>query len=215
MTYPKITLDDIQQALDLHDFDAISAHMKMAPQPRTLRRPDREGQPRMSAVLLLIYPTENDSLAFVMTVRQEYAGVHSGQISLPGGRHENGETFLQTALRETYEELGVPQEQIAILGQLNQIYIPPSDFEVYPFVGYSAQRPLWQPDPFEVAKVIEMPIHSLLDVAVKRTEEWTLRGFTMQVPFYLYGEYKIWGATAIMLSELENRLTSILNGRLP
>lgn len=205
-----ITLDDVRKALELETFDTDSAHRKMAPVPRAVRRPEsRHGEPNLSAVLLLLYP-QLGSLYFVMIKRPEYPGVHSGQIGFPGGRRENGETFLETALREANEEIGVEAAQVDIIGKLTPIYIPPSDFEVHPFVGYASERPMWRPDPTEVAGIIEMPVRALLDHTIKVREQWTIRDFTLDVPFYAFQGHKIWGATAIMLSEFENRLLKVL-----
>lgn len=203
-----ITVQHIREALSLQPFDPVAAHRLMAPMPRALRpRPD--AQPRQSAVMLLLFEHQGE-MCFVMIQRPEYPGVHSGQIGLPGGRHEDGETFLQTAMRETEEEVGVSPEAIEVIGQLTPIYIPPSDFEVHPFVGYVDQRPHWHPDPVEVAAIIEMPLSALLDAELKQREMWTLHGMQVNVPFYAFDSYKIWGATAIMLSELENRLLKVL-----
>lgn len=210
MKQTMITLADVRNALTLEIFDADNAHRKMAPMPRPVRRPEnRDGDPRLSAVLLLLYP-QLESLYFVMIERPEYPGVHSGQIGLPGGRQENGETFLQTALREANEEVGVEIDRIEVIGKLTPIYIPPSDFEVHPFVGYIDERPQWQPDPTEVAGIIEMPVKTLLDNSIKVREDWNIRDFTLDVPYYAFQGHKIWGATAIMLSEFENRLLKVL-----
>ncbi|MCI0711618.1 MAG: CoA pyrophosphatase [Chloroflexi bacterium] len=205
-----ITLDDVRKALELETFDTDSAHRKMAPMPRSTSRPEsRNDGPNLSAVLLLLYP-QLESLYFVMIKRPEYPGVHSGQIGLPGGRCEDGETFLETALREANEEIGVAAAQVDIVGNLTPIYIAPSDFEVHPFVGYASERPMWRPDPAEVAGIIEMPVRTLLDHTIKVREQWTVRDFTLEVPFYAFQGHKIWGATAIMLSEFENRLLKVL-----
>jgi 8-oxo-dGTP pyrophosphatase MutT (NUDIX family) len=210
MKQTMITLHDVRRALELQTFDTDSAHLKMAPMPRPARRPKNlSGDPRLSAVLLLLYP-QLESLYFVMIERPEYPGVHSGQIGLPGGQQEDEESFLQTALREANEEVGVDISRIEIIGKLTPIYIPPSDFEVHPFVGYVDERPMWQPDPTEVAGIIEMPVRALLDKSIKVREEWTIRDFTLDVPFYAFQGHKIWGATAIMLSEFENRLLKVL-----
>lgn len=207
-----LELATIQQALALDNFDIQRAHQAMAPSTRVIRRPEsKPGEAKLSAVMLLLFPEDNH-WHITLIKRVEYPGVHSGQISFPGGRHENGETFLQTALRETYEEVGIPPEEIQIIGQLTPIYIPPSDFMVHPFVGYLSTKPLWSPDHNEVQYVIELPLPILLDDSVKGEEEWTLRDFTMDVHFYHYQDAKIWGATAIMLSEFEGRLKAVLNG---
>jgi 8-oxo-dGTP pyrophosphatase MutT (NUDIX family) len=174
-----------------------------------MRRPvERSGNPRLAAVLVLLYPVQRE-LSLVLTRRHEYQGVHSGQISLPGGQREDGESFAQTALRETHEELGINVQGIQLVGKLTQVYIPPSDYEVHPYVGYSSQRPAWKPDPAEVAEVIEMPLAMLFENNLKRSEVATRNGVTFEMPYYAIQGHKVWGATAAMLSEFEERLRRI------
>src|SRR4051812_34463267 len=199
-----LTLEDVTRALALPNFDAIAAQLRMAPQPRPIRRAEQPGNPRLASVLLLLYPVEG-VLHFVLTQRPEYDGVHSGQISLPGGKREDEESFVETALRETCEEIGVC-DPINVLGELTPLYVPPSDFEIHPIVGNLPTRPPWNPHPIEVAAIIETPLDLILDPQVKATEDWERYGRPFTVPFYRIGEHKVWGATAIMLSELEVRL---------
>ncbi len=199
-------LDQVQAALTLADFDAPAAQRLMAPVPRPLRRSDqRSGQARQASVLILLYPAEA-GLALVLTRRTANPhDVHSGQISLPGGSQEPGEAIVQTALRETQEELGLDRP-VQILGFLTCLYIPPSDFEVHPVVGYVAARPVWKPDTREVAEVLECPLDWLFDEAHKTVEEWDFGGEKVTVPWYDVSGHKVWGATAIILSEFEQRL---------
>ena len=157
---------------------------------------------RESSVLLLLYPDMGEQLHFVLTKRPEYDGVHSGQISFPGGRKEPGERPQETALRETHEEIGVPATQITLLGQLSRLYIPPSNFMVYPFVGFSPARPAFAPSPREVAQLIEPPLTLLFDETTHREE---IREFPQvgkaRVPYLDIFGHKVWGATAMILSE--------------
>ncbi len=212
MTVP-VSLDDVRAALVLDGFDPLEAQRRMAPQPRVLRRPqNRPGQPHRASVIVLLYPGD-DGLAFPLIRRAEHPGdVHSGQIGLPGGAQEPGETPLETALREAREELGV-EAAVQIIGRLAPLYIPPSDFEVTPFVGTLAGRPRWQPQADEVVEVLEFPLGGLLDEARKHVEDWPFEGYSLRVPWYDVQGYRVWGATAIMLSELEWRLRHVLNGR--
>jgi 8-oxo-dGTP pyrophosphatase MutT (NUDIX family) len=196
-------------ALQAPDFDALAAQARVAPTPRPLRREsERDGQPRLAATLLLMYP-HNDQLHFVLTKRPDSLRTHAGQISLPGGRKEPGETFLEAALRETCEELGVC-DAIDILGPLTSLYIPPSDFQVQPFVGHCTQRPAWQIDPREVEALIEAPLAILLDDARKHEGTAEYQGVPFTYHWYEVEGYRVWGATAIMLSELEWRLRTLL-----
>jgi 8-oxo-dGTP pyrophosphatase MutT (NUDIX family) len=205
-----ITLDDVRQALNLPNFDVRSAQLRMAPKPRPIRREGLSGQPRRAAVLILLYP-HNGELTFALTRRTDTLGVHSGQISLPGGSRDDGETFEQTALRETHEELGV-SDAVEMIGQLTMIYVPPSDFEINPFVGFLPARPVWTPNAAEVAELLEVPLPLLFDDNSKGIEQLTAPdGVTRTFPFYRVSGYKVWGATAAMLSELEERLRVVLS----
>jgi 8-oxo-dGTP pyrophosphatase MutT (NUDIX family) len=204
------TLSNVRQALALPDFDARSAWLKMAPMPRPLERPaDMTGTVKLAGVLLLLYPLDNH-LTFSLTRRTDTLAHHKGQVSLPGGGREGGETLAQTALRETCEEVHVCLDESCLIGELTSLYLIVSDFEIAPHVGFTPTRPIFEPDPIEVAEMVEMPLVLLLDDTVKTTERWTLRGTEMDVPFYHVKGHKIWGATAAILSEFEWRLRSIL-----
>lgn len=206
-----IRLDQVQAALALADFDVLTAQRLMAPQPRTLHRNrSHPGLPRQAGVLVLLYPAEG-GLAFALMRRtQNPRDVHSGQISLPGGSQEPGETPVEAALREAREELGV-NGTVQILGSLTCLYIPPSDFEVRPVVGYMSEHPVWKPDQSEVVEVLECPLVWLIDDARKVVENWNRDGQIVQVPWYNVHGHKVWGATAIILSEFEQRLRQVLN----
>ena len=159
-------------------------------------------------MLLLLYPF-NGELAFVLTRRTEMVATHKGQISLPGGAQEPGETIQQTALREACEELRICLDTVDVLGWLTPLYIPPSDFEIHPTVAYITPRPVFEPDPVEVAEVLEMSLPMLLDDRFKVKERWEWRGQEIDVPFYRLGGHVVWGATAIVLSEFEQRLHAV------
>ncbi len=205
----RITLEQVRAALALDNFDVLAAQRGMAPNPRRLRRhEDQSGKARKASVLLLLYPATN-GLTFVLTHRaQNPHDKHSGQISLPGGSREGGETPAQTALREANEEVGV-SVPIQVLGELTCLYIPPSDFRVRSVVGYSAVRPTWRLSAAEVVEVIECPVAWLLDEDHKMAEDRSFGGHTMHVPFYEIEGHKVWGATAIILSEFEQRLRAV------
>ncbi|MCQ3929431.1 MAG: coenzyme A pyrophosphatase [Chloroflexi bacterium] len=211
MNWHNIELQHIQQALELPYFDALQAQQRMAPMARAmLRPPERPGSPRMAAVLILLFPGD-EGLQFVLTRRHDYPGVHGGQISLPGGQREGEEAFEEAALRETFEEVGVPSNAIQLLGQISNVYIPPSDFFVYPYVGYTPSRPIWQPDPAEVAEVLEVSLYHLFDDGLKRSGEITRNGATFPIKYYALNGHMVWGATAVMLSEFEGRLRAVLS----
>jgi 8-oxo-dGTP pyrophosphatase MutT (NUDIX family) len=203
-----ISLETVRAALSLPEFDPLFAQRQMAPIPRPLERDaSREGAARYAAVMLLLYPYRG-YLTFVLTRRRDDLPDHAGQISFPGGQRDEDEDFAQTAVRETCEELGVC-EPVELIGDMSRIYIPPSDFYVHPYVGYVPQRPDWQYNREEVAEVIECPVDLLLDDFIKRKDKRDFNGMEFEYGYYdIYG-HRVWGATAIMLSEFEWRIRTV------
>ncbi|MCB0213925.1 MAG: CoA pyrophosphatase [Anaerolineae bacterium] len=190
----------------------------MAPEPanETVNRWDIPDNCREASVLLLIYPIcnqeEQPELHFALTRRPEYPGVHSGQISLPGGRREKGETPEETALRETYEEIGVSPDTLEIIGELSSLYIPPSNFCIFPFVAFCPQRPTFVLDAIEVAELIETPLSLLFNPAIQKSEIWHFENYgERNIPFFEIFGHKVWGATAMILSEFLTLLEKKLN----
>ena len=180
----------------------LSAQLFMVPDPRPGSKVYTEVQDfcLRAGVLILLYPKE-DTLSVVLTRRTEKLERHQAQISFPGGRQEEGESLEQTALRETCEELGIDPVDIRIIGQLTPLYIPPTNYCIYPVVARMDKIPHFFPSAFEVAEVLEIPLEHLLDPKTVHREKWTLRGAEVSVPFYLYQGHKIWGATAMVLAE--------------
>ncbi len=166
---------------------------------------------RHSSVLILLYPCDAET-RFVLMLRPRYPGVHSGQISLPGGKYEpTDQDLAETALRESKEEIGVDPLQIQLLGKLTNLFIPPSNFMVTPFVGYQSERPVFKPDPCEVAQIIEVTLSDFMDNSIIREKKMKLAlGLSMKVPAYCIGEHVIWGATAMILSEFREIIEEIL-----
>ena len=209
MANPLITINIIREALSLSDFDAEAAQLPMVPGTRP-RESSKTENSRQAGVLVLLYP-ENNELCFVLTRRTDTLRGHSGQISFPGGRRDpDDRTFVDTALRETCEELGLCDPNIIVLGELTPIYIPPSDFEVFAIVAALDYPPSFEPNPDEVAEVFAVPLSALVDDAFKRVEQWPFNGVQVDVPYYAFNGHKVWGATAIMLSEFEARLRAVL-----
>ncbi len=204
-------INEIEKALNLFSFDVSSAHRKMSPVPRHSRRPDEKaGQARLGGVLLLLYRRDNE-FHLILTQRKDDLQSHAGQVSFPGGRNEESESLMATALREAQEEIGINPQMVSILGELSPIYIFPSDFEVHPFVGWynNGKQPNFFPNHNEVAEIIEVPLAQLLDPANRKEEKWTIQGYELLVPFFLVKGHKVWGATAMMLSEFLERLRAL------
>jgi len=184
-----------------------SARATMVPAPVGGKRPSWPAppdNPRKAAVLFLLYPpqTNDPALNLVFIQRPEYEGIHGGQISLPGGRSEGNETLAETALREAQEEVGINPQRVVILGQLAEYFVQASNHNVHPFVGYCDHRPVFVPCQQEVAEIIEAPLATLLNPACRQREVRDLhRWGATEVPYFAVGNYKIWGATAVMLAE--------------
>jgi 8-oxo-dGTP pyrophosphatase MutT (NUDIX family) len=194
------SLAAIRQALS-RPLPGRVAQMRMSTRPRPgleVRPPGH--QPRQGGVLILLYPKDGH-LHFPLTRRTETLGDHKGQISLPGGAREGDEPLERTALRETHEELGVDPRSVKVLGVLTPLYIFHSDYCITPYVAARPACPTFVPDPVEVAEVLEVPLLTLLDPAIRREEEWVLHETITRVRFYQIGEHKVWGATAMVLSE--------------
>lgn len=204
-----LSLANIRRAVSLAEFDGSAAQSQMQPVPReNVRPPARSGEPRLGAVLMLLYERDG-RMHFVLTRRRDDLQAHAGQISLPGGRREPRESLEETALREAREEVGVLSAAITVFGQLTSLYIFPSDFQVHPFVGWHEGAPTFRAQPEEVAEIIETPLASLFDEQTRREELWEWRDGALRVPFYQIGEHKVWGATAMMLSDFVERVRAV------
>lgn len=180
------------------------AQIKMAPKPIDERR-FRENPirpPRLGGVMVLLYPDEQ-GIHIPLMKRPEYDGAHSGQVSFPGGKLEDVDTdLIDTALRETHEEIGVPKEQIEVIGNLSELFIIASNFKVLPTVGVIREKPNFIPDPIEVADVLPMAINALNDYSIRSVKEMRFPPYTIFSPYFDVRGEVVWGATAMMLSEL-------------
>ncbi|NPV67885.1 MAG: CoA pyrophosphatase [Anaerolineae bacterium] len=206
-----IPLSVLEAALRLPGFDVEAARQPMHLIPnlrRTALPPDI--LTRQAAVLVPVYPAD-DGLTTVLIRRAPDPGVHSGQIGFPGGALEPGDgSPVAAALREAYEEIGLLPAAVRVLGELAAVYIPPSGFVVTPVLGVLAERPAFHPNPTEVVGLLELPLADLLDDARKREQEMILAGVRCRVPYYDVAGQVVWGATALMLAELEGRLRAVL-----
>jgi 8-oxo-dGTP pyrophosphatase MutT (NUDIX family) len=188
-----------------------SAQYLMAPPRRgrpdhalSMKVPQREG-----AVLLYLFPQRGDWHTVLMK-RPAYPGVHGGQVSIPGGRLEPGEDHRQAALREFEEETGVAVPGRQLIGSLSELFIPVSHFRVRPFVAYAMQRPCFSPDPTEVEEIIELVIPSLMSDSTVRCGRVCLSsGESVEAPYFDVDGHRVWGATAMILSELKEILRSM------
>ena len=182
------------------ELPGLRGHTALAPRPRRPLLPTKD-QLRQAAGLLLLYPIEN-IVHTLLTVRAGSLPQHGGQVSLPGGAIEKNETFAQAALRETQEEVGVPTNDVHILGSLTPLQIPVSGFLLHPIVGTIYRRPTFRLAHREVDRVIEVPLTTLTN---KKTlcRRWQKRdGIDIDVPYFDLNGTKVWGATAMILSEL-------------
>ena len=195
------------------DLPAALSHQKMAPSERMqlLENMNIEKKdPRKAAVMMLFYP-KNGQTHLVLIVRNSYKGIHSAQIAFPGGKFEEEDVdFQTTALRETEEEIGISQNKIEVVKAFSPMYIPPSNFMVHPFLGICKEEIQFVPDVIEVASIIELPLEVFRDDAILTVENLTTSYASfIDVPAFKINDHIVWGATAMILSELKDVLNSV------
>lgn len=204
-------LDKIHQVANL-DLPGLSSHLKMTPAERELllKNIDFENfNPKIAAVMMLLYP-KNGSTHLALIKRNSF-GVHSSQIAFPGGKYELQDVdYEQTALRETEEEIGVFKQTIEVIRPFTQTYVPPSNFMVYPFLGISTAELEFVLQQDEVAGMVEIPLEVVLnDNNVIATKMNTSYAEFADVPAFQFNEHIVWGATAMILSELKDVLKMV------
>jgi len=187
----------------------LEAQLRFMPTPpRTGWKPGEfPSDARSAAGLLLLYPGERGA-SIPLTVRASHLKRHAGQISLPGGATDEGETAIQAALREAYEEIGVDPARIRILGQLTPVYVLVSGFTLHPIVGITDERPEFKPAAHEVEEVIEVSIADLQDASNIRHGTRTREGIAIEYPYFDLRGSHVWGATAMILGELISLLAA-------
>ncbi len=191
-----------------------TAHVMMTPPERVdiMKSLDLKTlNPRQAAVMMLFYP-RNEKANIILILRNSYNGVHSSQIAFPGGKvEETDASLMHTALRETHEEIGIAPHKIKVIRPFSKVYIPPSNFMVSPFLGYSQETLNFNPDPNEVAGIIEFPIEFFLDDAIVVNQKMdTAYSKSIDVPSFKIQDHYVWGATAMILSELKETLKKVL-----
>lgn len=192
------TKKDIALALQ-KKLPGTDAHSKLLPPGRVLKAaPDECKNIKHSSVLLILF-NEDDILKVILIKRPAHMKHHAGQMALPGGRIENNETAEETALRETFEEIGIETASIEILGGLSDFYVEVSQFQIHPVVGWLNSKPVLKINPDEVEKVLFFPILKFAPPYNSISLD-TIKG-RLDVPCIQYSEEIIWGATAMILSE--------------
>ncbi len=182
-----------------------NAQMTMAPLPVNADRFQIKERPnaRKGGVLILFYPEAQNTM-MPLILRPKYDGTHGGQVSFPGGKCEEIDiSAIDTALRESEEEIGIDRREVTLLGKLSKLYIPPSNFSVEPIVGYTTKRPNFIIDPYEVDQLLEFPVAKFIDPGyIKRKNITPKTGVTLNTPYFHIDNHVIWGATAMMIGEL-------------
>lgn len=203
-------MQGLQERLKL-PLPGSKAHEKMRAIPVGSKFPRfvHQQPPRLGSVLIVLYPDE-DKILFPLIKRPNYEGLHSGQVSFPGGKAEAGENAIEVALREGNEEIGIDKNQVNVIGQLSDFFVIPSNFMVTPIVGFTSKRPSLVADPIEVAKILHGDIQSILpDTALLEQEILAGNIYPMKAPHFKIENEIVWGATAMMLNEFRMVLNEV------
>ncbi|MBL8840221.1 MAG: CoA pyrophosphatase [Planctomycetes bacterium] len=194
----------------------VAAQLPMAPRPRRSPAPGVDPErPIPAAVLALFFPgvaspqVREGEPCFLLTRRTERLAAHRGQVCLPGGALDAGESPQQAALREAHEEVGVDPAEVAVVGRLTPVFIPVSGFRIEPFVAVAARRPTWRRAEQEVDALFEWPVRHLLDRTRRGERLRDREGDRYVTPFFAVEGHEVWGATAMVLAELEALLREL------
>ena len=204
--------DGLRKALE-GDLPGVSSQLKMIPahRHREMKLRNWKEEPRRAAVLICFFPDGDDEIYLALIRRNEYDGVHSGQISFPGGREEKEDRDLvHTALREAEEEINIRQHDVHVLGEITPVYIPPSNFLVNAVVGWTGKKPEFIPEVAEVQEILRIPLIELLNPENRQKKDIAHKELNItDVPCFYIQDHIIWGATAMMLSEVVDVVMSI------
>ncbi|WKD86455.1 putative Nudix hydrolase NudL [Polaribacter huanghezhanensis] len=199
------TINHIQSA----KIGGLESQFRLAPKMRLNYNAEKiaASNPKRAAVLALFYPNKNGETCFLLTERASYKGTHSAQISFPGGKIEKSDKNLkETALRETFEEVGVLKERITVLREITDVYIPPSNFLATPFIAYTEEKPVFNTN-HEVEQTFDVLLKDLLDDAnITSINITTSYAKNIDVPCFKLNNYIVWGATAMILNEIKELL---------
>ena len=187
----------------------LDAQFKLAPELRLKYNTDKikANNPRLASVLVLFYPNENNEITFLLTERASYKGTHSAQISFPGGKVDITDINMEaTALREALEEVGVHVMPTQVFKEITTVYIPPSNFLATPFLAFVLEKPKFSIN-YEVQNIIEVLLEDLLnESSLSKVNLTTSYMHNVDVPCFKLNGYVVWGATAMMLSEIKELL---------
>jgi 8-oxo-dGTP pyrophosphatase MutT (NUDIX family) len=195
--------DDVVAAVTggLERLPGVEAQLRMAPQPRGGWKPGfAPDQARPAAALLMLFPADGQAMV-LLTKRAPDLLHHGGQVSLPGGAVDPGETIEDAALREAEEEVGLSRADLRVVGCLTPLHIPVSGFVLHPVVGLAPERPAMRPEPGEVERIIEAPVAQLLDPRRHYRVTRVRGGIEFEMPYFDLDGDEVWGATAMVLAE--------------
>ncbi|MFH1051442.1 MAG: CoA pyrophosphatase [bacterium] len=181
----------------------LESQKMMAPTtPKDYFRTFEPSETANQSAVMALFVKNKSGIDLLLTLRSKNIS-HSGQISFPGGRCEQGETIEEAALRETYEETGIDSGSIKIIGKLSDLFVPPSDNIITPVLGYIEDKPLIKVNHDEVEEVFYVPLSNLINDDFRKNEEWDFKGVTVTIPLWnIHPTTPLWGATAMIISEL-------------
>mgnify|MGYP000119309000 CR=1 FL=1 len=203
-----VFLHTIQQLKET-TLGGLDSQFRLAPKIRLKYSAEKiaASNPKKAAVLALFYPNEINETCFLLTQRASYNGTHSAQISFPGGKIEASDKNLEaTALRETFEEVGIEKETVTVVREMTDVYIPPSNFLATPFLAYTSNKPILNIN-HEVDHTFDVKLVDLLnDANISSINISTSYASNIDVPCFKLNNYIVWGATAMILNEIKELL---------